>query len=64
MYLHKKTEIELKKRQITIIDQTKKPLIVNLWNTEADEFKTKYTDTIISIKNGQINENNGTKYII
>lgn len=63
VFAQKKSEIELKKRTITLIDHSKKPLIVTLWNLEADNFNRNHTDTIISIKNGQLNEKNGTKYI-
>lgn len=41
VYTQKKTGIELKKRLITIIDQSKKPLIVKLWNLEANDFHIK-----------------------
>lgn len=58
-----KTQNEMKKRPVTITDQSQIPIILILWNLEAEEFESKFTDSILSIKNGQIIEKNGQRFI-
>lgn len=58
-----KTNKELKKREITLIDTSAVPIKMTLWNSEAGDFDGTYTDTIVSIENGQLMEKNGIKYI-
>lgn len=56
-----KTDIDLKKRNVTLVDQSETPVIVTLWNAEATSFNNSYIDTVVAIKNGQIGEKDGKK---
>lgn len=56
-----KSDVNMKKRQITLIDQTETPIIVNLWNAEASSFENCFVDTVVLIKNGQIFQKDGKK---
>lgn len=48
---------------ITLIDQSLKPIMLTLWNAEAQIFDFKRKDSIIIIQNDQLNEINGRKTI-
>lgn len=58
----KSDKIELIKRTVTLIDQTMMPIILTLWNAEAQEFGFNYIDTVVSIKNAIIVDKNSTRY--
>lgn len=62
-FTSEKSKKEFKKRAVTIVDQTETAILMTLWNAQADEFNETYTDSIISIKNGQIVENDGQRFI-
>lgn len=56
-----KTTGEIKKRNVTLVDQFESPIIVTLWNAEATTFTKNYIDTVVTIINGQITEKNGKR---
>lgn len=58
-----KNNIEIKKRNITLIDTSKKPIIFTTWNSEATNFDSKYTNSIISLQNVQLKEKHGNKNV-
>lgn len=61
IFFSSKSDIELKKRNVTLVDQSETPIIVTLWNAEAKSFNNCYIDTVVAIKNGQIGEKDGKK---
>lgn len=58
-----KSNKELKKRDITVIDTSAVPMKVTLWNNEAVEFDDRYIDTVVSLKNGQLMKKNNVTFI-
>lgn len=60
---NEKSNTDLRKREITLVDKSIKPIKLVLWNDEAIEFEKKFTDSVISIKNIQIIEKAGKKLL-
>lgn len=54
-YTKKSTNKEIKRRDITLVDSTEKPIIFTLWNAEAEIFTHKKGD-VIMINNAIIKE--------
>lgn len=49
-----KSTNELKKKNLTLVDQSETPVIVTLWNAEATNFSNDNVDKVIAIQNGHI----------
>lgn len=53
---------ELKKRDITLVDQSNAAVTVTLWGDSAEKFDD-YSQPVLLIKGGSINEFNGGKSV-
>lgn len=58
-----KSQNELKKRQISIVDNTLQPMVVILWNSVAADFDEDLINKIILIQNAIVKDHNGRKFL-
>uniref|UniRef100_A0A0A9YUP1 Replication protein A subunit n=1 Tax=Lygus hesperus TaxID=30085 RepID=A0A0A9YUP1_LYGHE len=58
----KTTNRELKKRDLSIVDQTQAAVTLTLWGSQAEEFNAD-GNPIIAVKGGKVNEFNGGKSV-
>lgn len=58
-----KADKELKKRNVTIVDETLQPIVLTIWNSEAESFSSEHTNSIVYIQTGQLKELNESRII-
>lgn len=54
---------ELKKRELTVVDQTNASVTLTLWGVDAENFNATYQQPVVLLKNARVSEFNGGKTI-
>ncbi|XP_069686364.1 replication protein A 70 kDa DNA-binding subunit isoform X2 [Periplaneta americana] len=60
--ISRNTNRELRKRDITVVDQTNTGVVLSLWGSQAEEFDGSL-QPVIAVKNGRINEFGGGRSV-